>query len=1065
VRSTANAVAPGDIITLKAGTYAGGAQVGKSGTSLAPITIRAAEGEAVLVSGTGITIPLDASRALLRLSDVHHVHVQGIEFANLTTSTAGLPIGIWIEKGCQGLQLRDLRIHDIHHYGSEDSFPNAHGILVSGNTATPVSGLVIEGCELWNMTLGSSEALAVNGNVNGFSILGCSVHDVNNIGIDIIGYEGRAPFGSIDRARNGLIKGNTVYNVDSAYNTAYGLDPSTGLRYRAAGGIYVDGGTQCIIEGNHVYQCNFGIELASERITEGGTPGFCDFVTVRSNLVHHCHDAGIILGGYSAERGTTRDCTIHHNTFYQNCTTSLFSGQIALQYNVTANAFHHNILVPNGTNRVIINDYGPLGGENTFDYNCYYTPTGVLRFTATNGLGVVSTYTSLSSWRTRVAGEGNTQQINPAFEGSNLNVFSPPQLFRLKTSSPLIDAGNPFLAVTEAEKDLFGRERRFGSRVDVGMHEVHPEVIVPQPQTLVLDTAAGMPWGGLQFSIPLRATSSSGLPVSFALVTGPASLSGNILTVIGPGEIVLSLSQAGNAEWAAGQASTSIMVTSQAQPTQGAWLEDMGWEDGRSVQAAMGIGTSPGLPHTRTIRHLLSQQWMKADPSDFVADEFPPGASSKPAESVVRLGKGSYVAEGITFAGYEGPTVAVLSATTYTSNIFTPHPAVHAVRFKTTRGYPFLMIYANGEVRFRGAPSRSVPKVPWGQRLHFGRMSGGPASAAANLTLFPQRGYAQLNYPAGQVTLRVATAAGLGQLFVSQSQEISPVNASPVISQDSVPFFTFSSPPITAETLPNTQFTGLNERVADYAGFLNRNQTRFGAEAGIPPIPLYAGQHQFSLERDILPKNFQMQLIEVPVPELAQSILTSSPWGTPHPQPAIAPFTPDPTPLKIYGNIARFKAIPTAEGTTYQLRFGTTIKTYVGAQQNISYTLPTRTIPYPVAIRRLMPGMLKAEYGPWEELGSLLSVGVGETVLATPAMGATSETLQPLFSWSPTPGALSYKLTYKKKGSRTGSSVTVLVNVYQPIKPLAAATEYEWSVTPLNGRMIGLAARGSFRTP
>lgn len=51
--------------------------------------------------------------------------------------------------------------------------------------------------------------------------------------------------------------------------------------------------------------------------------------------------------------------------------------------------------------------------------------------------------------------------------------------------------------------------------------------------------------------ISLTATASSGLPVSFALVTGPATLSGTTLTLAGsPGNVVLRATQAGNLEYA-----------------------------------------------------------------------------------------------------------------------------------------------------------------------------------------------------------------------------------------------------------------------------------------------------------------------------------------------------------------------------------------------------------------------------------------------------------------------------------------------------------------------------------
>lgn len=49
--------------------------------------------------------------------------------------------------------------------------------------------------------------------------------------------------------------------------------------------------------------------------------------------------------------------------------------------------------------------------------------------------------------------------------------------------------------------------------------------------------------------VALSATASSGLPVSFAVVSGPATLNGNMLTLTGPGEVTVQAQQAGNANF------------------------------------------------------------------------------------------------------------------------------------------------------------------------------------------------------------------------------------------------------------------------------------------------------------------------------------------------------------------------------------------------------------------------------------------------------------------------------------------------------------------------------------
>ncbi len=63
-------------------------------------------------------------------------------------------------------------------------------------------------------------------------------------------------------------------------------------------------------------------------------------------------------------------------------------------------------------------------------------------------------------------------------------------------------------------------------------------------QTITFPTIGTHSWGEPEF--PLTATASSGLPITYTLVSGPASLSGNMLTVTGAGTVVVQASQNGN---------------------------------------------------------------------------------------------------------------------------------------------------------------------------------------------------------------------------------------------------------------------------------------------------------------------------------------------------------------------------------------------------------------------------------------------------------------------------------------------------------------------------------------
>jgi hypothetical protein len=68
----------------------------------------------------------------------------------------------------------------------------------------------------------------------------------------------------------------------------------------------------------------------------------------------------------------------------------------------------------------------------------------------------------------------------------------------------------------------------------------------PVPQTITFPAIADKPANTPPF--PITATASSGLPVSFAIVSGPATVSGNVVSLTGStGSVTVRASQAGNA--------------------------------------------------------------------------------------------------------------------------------------------------------------------------------------------------------------------------------------------------------------------------------------------------------------------------------------------------------------------------------------------------------------------------------------------------------------------------------------------------------------------------------------
>ena len=69
----------------------------------------------------------------------------------------------------------------------------------------------------------------------------------------------------------------------------------------------------------------------------------------------------------------------------------------------------------------------------------------------------------------------------------------------------------------------------------------------PQAQTISFSPPAMAAFPGP--SLALSATATSGLAVSFAVVSGPATLSANQLSFTGAGSVVVQASQSGNANW------------------------------------------------------------------------------------------------------------------------------------------------------------------------------------------------------------------------------------------------------------------------------------------------------------------------------------------------------------------------------------------------------------------------------------------------------------------------------------------------------------------------------------
>ena len=168
---------PGSIIIVHGGTY-GQIRLDEdvSGTEDSPTIIRPAEGETVVVS--------EKEDACLYICNASHIVIEGIE---TYSGTHGIEYESTRE--AKGKTLGDITIRKCTVHGVR----GIHGInFYAYNELKAVSDIIIENCEVYDCECGSSESVVLNGNIDGFLIAGNRIHDNNNIGIDMIGFEGLA---------------------------------------------------------------------------------------------------------------------------------------------------------------------------------------------------------------------------------------------------------------------------------------------------------------------------------------------------------------------------------------------------------------------------------------------------------------------------------------------------------------------------------------------------------------------------------------------------------------------------------------------------------------------------------------------------------------------------------------------------------------------------------------------------------------------------------------------------------------------------------------------------------
>ncbi len=457
IQAAIDAANPGDTIHVAAGDYNEALTFTSCGLPGQPIVLMGLPGDLVTLgdvpaldtSGTG------AANAIL-IDDCNDVAVIRFEVRDHNAGTDGSVVRIL--GSSSRVEVRGMVIRDV--VGT-----NAMAITAYGTDADPIADLTIADNVIRDIAAAPSEAVTLNGNVNGFLIENNVVRQINNIGIDMIGGETDIQPNPTLVARNGLVRGNVVLAANSNYGGGY------------AAGIYVDGGRDIVIEGNVVEGCDLGIEVGAENA--GVT---ASNIVVRNNLVVGNERAGVVVGGYSDKAGRTENILfqgntlVGNNTLGQNGVGTYFTGggigEIWVQW-ADSTTFRHNLVeasppVVAPFDIVYVGNYEVGSATSTvFERNLYWSidPT-------TPGSGVFdwngSQYADVASWQAAPLGFDTTSiHANPLLF---LNLET--DHYELTAGSPAVDAADPGFVPAPAEADIDGGERRRGTAVDLGSDEL-----------------------------------------------------------------------------------------------------------------------------------------------------------------------------------------------------------------------------------------------------------------------------------------------------------------------------------------------------------------------------------------------------------------------------------------------------------------------------------------------------------------------------------------------------------------------------------------------------------------
>lgn len=508
--------AAGDTVYVINGTYDETVSFPKSGAKGAPITLQNYKNDKPLLSSEG-----KAKGTMVAVSGKNYIDIRGLEIAHeiskaYADDSKNDPdaVGIQVDEGSSHITIEGCTIHDIkamdcepgESQSEEDKYisrGNAHGIFILGNTTTAVTDVNVRNNLIYDMNTGYSETLTVDGNVDGWTVIGNTIHDVSNIAIDIAGHwETGCKVPELNQARNGIVAKNTVYGCT--------------LPFQWCAGLYVDGAKNVLFEQNVVHDFEFGIEIGCEQVHDTydenyGNPCTADNITARNNVLYNNHKCGIGIGGWNAaESGKVTNSKVLNNTLYNNDSTASGEGDFNIGWS-DGLIIENNIIYGSGTEGLVLRNKVNPSTNLKMDYNIYASLKNAPLFQWEADENEPNSLNSLEEWRKASGCDLHSRFVDPKFTNTKAGNFT------LQKDSPAVNAGNAASTLKDiGNVDFAGNSRVGGNTVDCGAFETGSGRSPVTPAEFMSDTNSNLSVNG---AYTFKITSKNGKAPHFTVGT------------------------------------------------------------------------------------------------------------------------------------------------------------------------------------------------------------------------------------------------------------------------------------------------------------------------------------------------------------------------------------------------------------------------------------------------------------------------------------------------------------------------------------------------------------------